>query len=568
MKIVKACLLGAMATALVLSAYAGGAKEGSGAPAPAAAPAAAAPAAPATPVPAKDPVIEVTTVRLKGGNQVLFGDDTDEDNSWTRYMEKEFGIKMKYLWTITGKASDFNQKLNLSIMSGEIPDWFGIADVNLYRDFSRAGHLLEVKPLYDKFASPATKKRTDIVDGVLWKAFEVDGKNYSIPGSKFLAQDNKSLWIRQDWLDKLGLKAPTNLKEMYEVAKAFAEKDPDGNGKKDTVGFAFDNTIMSWMASLDPFFGMFGSVPGTWLKGIWVDDGKGGLVYSTMLPGTKDALTELAKWYKEGIVNKDFVTQNENAVAQMISAGTVGMYFGASWVANWPHPDTYKNVPGSKWVPYPLPTGPAAKSVLFDTPVVGGAGVVFGKGFKNFERVMKYYNTVTAEEEQFGYGKLQSEYALGKYFEKDPDAPGVRPIAGREMQVGSPGIIRDPYMYNKVSEFYKKGYHMDAKYKTEVPSGLWTVLRAMLTTPEYATALSLNAVQQPRALVDRFQPAAPGEVHAKVWSFLRSSELETITKIIMGELQPAAFDDFVKTWKSSGGDDLTKEINDWYKKSR
>jgi putative aldouronate transport system substrate-binding protein len=40
---------------------------------------------------------------------------------------------------------------------------------------------------------------------------------------------------------------------------------------------------------------------------------------------------------------------------------------------------------------------------------------------------------------------------------------------------------------------------------------------------------------------------------------------ETFTRIIMGELPISAFDTFVADWKRQGGDDITKEVNDWYK---
>ncbi len=42
--------------------------------------------------------------------------------------------------------------------------------------------------------------------------------------------------IRKDWLAKLGLKEPKTVEDLYTVAKAFTEQDPDGNGKKDTYG--------------------------------------------------------------------------------------------------------------------------------------------------------------------------------------------------------------------------------------------------------------------------------------------------------------------------------------------
>ena len=42
--------------------------------------------------------------------------------------------------------------------------------------------------------------------------------------------------IRKDWLAKLGLKEPQTVDDLYTIAKAFTEQDPDGNGKKDTYG--------------------------------------------------------------------------------------------------------------------------------------------------------------------------------------------------------------------------------------------------------------------------------------------------------------------------------------------
>ena len=37
------------------------------------------------------------------------------------------------------------------------------------------------------------------------------------------------MWIRQDWLDALGLDVPRTWDELAEVAKAFVTRDPDGN---------------------------------------------------------------------------------------------------------------------------------------------------------------------------------------------------------------------------------------------------------------------------------------------------------------------------------------------------
>lgn len=41
-------------------------------------------------------------------------------------------------------------------------------------------------------------------------------------------------------------------------------------------------------------------------------------------------------------------------------------------------------------------------------------------------------------------------------------------------------------------------------------------------------------------------------------------ESEAFLKIIYGQESPDSFDSFVEKWKSSGGDDITKEVNEWY----
>jgi putative aldouronate transport system substrate-binding protein len=45
---------------------------------------------------------------------------------------------------------------------------------------------------------------------------------------------------------------------------------------------------------------------------------------------------------------------------------------------------------------------------------------------------------------------------------------------------------------------------------------------------------------------------------------LNKTEIETFTKIIVGQLPIDAFDDYIENWKKRGGDEITKEVNEWY----
>ena len=68
------------------------------------------------------------------------------------------------------------------------------------------------------------------------KNASIDGKLYGIYRERPLSR--QGIVIRKDWLDNLGLDMPKTVDELYETAKAFTEKDPDQNGKNDTIGFA------------------------------------------------------------------------------------------------------------------------------------------------------------------------------------------------------------------------------------------------------------------------------------------------------------------------------------------
>jgi putative aldouronate transport system substrate-binding protein len=75
----------------------------------------------------------------------------------------------------------------------------------------------------------------------------------------------QGVYIRKDWLDKLGLAAPTTLDEFLNVARAFTAQDPDGDGKNDTYGFSatLDSTVLGLGSQFNFLYGAYG-LPGTW----------------------------------------------------------------------------------------------------------------------------------------------------------------------------------------------------------------------------------------------------------------------------------------------------------------
>ncbi|WP_136608521.1 extracellular solute-binding protein [Paenibacillus dokdonensis] len=130
-------------------------------------------------------------------------------------------------------GADFQNKLNSLISSGDTPDVF-YSDGVSSNQYIKDGVAREIKDLVTPQTMPnyfkywMTEKDLNM--------YQVQGKfaRAPIPYAKDIY---RSYYIRKDWLDKLGMKMPTNYDEMIAAMKAFTEQDPDGNGKKDTYGF-------------------------------------------------------------------------------------------------------------------------------------------------------------------------------------------------------------------------------------------------------------------------------------------------------------------------------------------
>ena len=94
----------------------------------------------------------------------------------------------------------------------------------------------------------------------------------AIPAPSMMVGEMNEMWIRQDWLDKLGLEVPRTWDEMAAVAEAFVTQDPDGNGEADTIGILGPgnsdhmNATGANQFGLDPLFSSFQSYPQYWLQ--------------------------------------------------------------------------------------------------------------------------------------------------------------------------------------------------------------------------------------------------------------------------------------------------------------
>jgi putative aldouronate transport system substrate-binding protein len=235
-----------------------------------------------------------------------------DDNPIKKAIEKATNSKMKIQWV---SGNNYADKLNVTLASGDIPELILINDpfTSVFRNSVSQGAFWDVTPFIKDYPNLSSK-----ISKTAWDLTKMqDGKNYGIPRPRPSEADNFFI-IRKDWLDNLGMKVPTTTDELYEVMKAFAEKDPDKNGKNDTIPFAA-NVNPSDMGALGHIENSFTGVNGKWK----LQDGK--FVHTSLLSETRKSLEYLTKAYKEKLFPEDFASLKLTQVSDQFKAGRAGI---------------------------------------------------------------------------------------------------------------------------------------------------------------------------------------------------------------------------------------------------
>ncbi len=263
---------------------------------------------------------------------------TTADNFFTEWINENSPVNIE--WKPI-PVNDMEERINVLFAAGEAPDLIMHPWQGKFENWASQGLLM---PIDDLIKNHSTNyKEFWANDTTIQKMGRVNDATYIFINKK-LFEPHQMLIIRQDWLDALGLDAPTTTDEFFEVAKAFTFDDPDGNGKDDTYGYdlAFIGEMAMWAMFQAP-------------------DNNDFLLEGNKVVHTyehkKDSVAFMKKLYDAGVVSPDFLTDKGAADAeQRMLTGKLGMMAFPRWKVNRTRMETFlTNVPDGEIVPIPLP---------------------------------------------------------------------------------------------------------------------------------------------------------------------------------------------------------------------
>ena len=484
--------------------------------------------------------------------------DSATDNYYTRFIKDNMNIDISVKWSAS--SSDYNEKLNLAIAANDIPDIL-VVNEQQFRKLAQSDMLEDLTDYYDTYACDIIKQNIDSTDGKALENATYDSKLLALPSVQVEADGYVLMWIRQDWLDELGLEAPTTIEELETVAKAFVDNKMGGENTIGIVGPTINgavyNTFLSTnnLNNLDGIFQAYQAYPG-----YWVQDEEGKAVYGSTTEQTKEALAEMNKMYEDGILDQELGVRKDADEAW--KSGKVGILF-SPWWHGYNVKDGIANEPDMEWKAYAAPLA-ADGQWYAKLAGVGGSYCVVRKGYEHPEAAFLLNNYLRVNE-----GTFQSVTDLDlSYY------PGRVVITPLDENTYSVQALNAEMKGEEVPEFDPLNYKLLQADLAALPDCLEAPYDDMSIEKWntdntnfgrlYSLLMGSSAVEEASAegIVNKVYSITytQTETMERKWTNLKKKEDETFLKIIIGEEPIEAFDTFVEEWNAEGGAEITEEV--------
>ncbi|WP_432484796.1 extracellular solute-binding protein [Kineococcus esterisolvens] len=369
------------------------------------------------------------------------------------------------------------------------------------------------------------------------EAASVNGTVYGI----YRARDvmRTSVIVRKDWLDKLGLQMPKTTEDLANVARAFTEDDPDGNGVDDTSGLI----VPKWPGGINsnsPW-----DVMATWFgAGNGWTERDGELVPNFTTPEWLEAVDYEKNLIDNGWVNPDYATLDSASWNEPFFQGKGGIIVDVHSRAEvirklfkQQDPENFQNYVDSTG----NLVGPDGEMHAHPTTGYSGFLVIPKSQVRTEEQlrdVLQFLDTMASEDAQIlennGIEGVNFTVVDGKAQAIDtPEAQALTESVQSWAQLGTNVAGYEAY---------------DPKMATEYEQSEYDERRAI------EEADMENAV---------FDEAAPYVSETYV---LKGAQLDNIVsdarlQYLAGQIDKAALQDAIERWRSSGGDQIIAEIN-------
>lgn len=242
-------------------------------------------------------------------------------NRGVQCMEEATGVHLN--WTLIDQDA-YAEKFSITLAAGDYPDYFGVPDTQVSGGIDALVEqdiCIDLMPMLDD-CLPDFKNGIFSTNEEYRKGLISDNGRMTTIKS-YENQSTMGLYIRQDWLDQLGLAVPETFDELHDVLAAFKNQIPGCNYPM--------LLTQNWDYSNNGFVGGFDtSGYGTSSDlSYFVEDGK--VQAGILSDNYRDYIQMLRDWFAEGILGEPSMNmQNAFPINEYILSNQCGFSFGQS----------------------------------------------------------------------------------------------------------------------------------------------------------------------------------------------------------------------------------------------
>lgn len=484
---------------------------------------------------------------------------TPETNALVELAKDYLNIELNFLWMVPN--DQLSEKLALQISSGDIPDIVMLDSSNFY-EFMDSDYLRDLTEAYETYASDDLRNAVEGFGEAAVNYSSKDGKLLGIPAQLDTAESIAGLYYRSDWLEALGMNAPTNTEELNDMLVALAEYGKSVNGGKDTAGLGTTSSVLNSNFALSGYFQCYGAYPNKWI----MRDGE--LVNGTVSDEMLDALNGLKDLYDRSGIAVDFATWNSDQFTERVTTDQVAATFGTYYIAAWPLNQNKDANPDAEWAEVSI-SDIGSKPVMNQVSI-NHFNVVTKDAPQNAEAALiKLLNLSLAANEHSRFDKSVFE---GKHLAENGASIFYLPVymyfptpwtqyrenikAAYEKQ--DPAGLNDMELqwYNYMNDYLTYGN------ECEDLGTAWGMYKSRVSD-DMGIAIGLEARESGSYELNYFYgPATATEQRAS--ATLTDMTVSFIIEYIMGQKTEADWESFKQSWNEMGGADWTKEVNEQY----
>ena len=249
------------------------------------------------------------------------GNSPADNNYYTKWIQENFGDPRNITieWVVIPRSEEEPKLATLITSADTAPDLCFTYNGSIVSNYVAQGGVREISDLIDQYG-PNLKEflGQEVLDAGVF-----EGGLYAVPARRVVVA-TQGMFIREDWIEKLGMEMPKTRDEFVEVLRAFRDKNP-GNVAGGCIPFAMSSNLTS--ETLGPLMLSF------------IKDVNDFRTLATkpqeLWDGYEDFCVFLNMLYNEGLISPDFATDTISGeqVNQDITSGVAGGYG-----ANYDHP--------------------------------------------------------------------------------------------------------------------------------------------------------------------------------------------------------------------------------------